>query len=74
MLALALCGLLAQLAARFDLGWLASVSGGLHDVVQFLAGNAGYAVNAVKIAETYRVRGANAALDQLATLIPAPKS
>ncbi len=67
-LAFALCGLLAQAAAAFNLSGLAGVSTALHDAVQFLAGNWGRAVNVVKVVQTYRTAGPAAALAELATL------
>lgn len=69
---LALSGLLSQVAARFDLGWLASASTTLGWAVQQVAGNAGYAKNAVDVAKTYRDKGADAAINELAALLPPP--
>ena len=67
-LAFALCGLLAQAAAAFNLSGLAQVSTLLHDGVQVAAGNWGKAANAVRVVEIYRTAGPAAALAELATL------
>ena len=72
-LAFALCGLLAQAAAAFNLSALAGVSTTLHDVVQFAAGNWGQAANAVKIVEVYRTAGPAAALSELAAMAAASR-
>ena len=66
--AFALCGLLAQAAALFNLGGLARISGTLHDAVQFIAGNWGFATNTIKVVQTYRTAGPAAALAELAAL------
>ncbi|MEI7607095.1 MAG: hypothetical protein WCJ64_06905 [Rhodospirillaceae bacterium] len=61
-------GLLSQAAAVFNLAGLAQVSTTLHDAVQFVAGNWGFATNTVKIVQTYRTAGPAAALAELAAL------
>ncbi len=67
-LAFAGIGLLSQAAAVFNLAGLAQVSTTLHDAVQFVAGNWGFATNTVKVVETYRTAGPAAALAELAAL------
>ena len=67
-LAFAGIGLLSQAAAVFNLAGLAQVSTTLHDAVQFIAGNWGFATNTVKVVETYRTAGPAAALAELAAL------
>jgi hypothetical protein len=67
-IAFAAIGVVSQAAALFDLGGLARISTTLHDAVQFLAGNWGRAVNAIRIVQTYRTAGPAAALAELATL------
>ena len=67
-LAFAGIGLLSQAAALFNLAGLAQVSTTLHDAVQFVAGNWGFATNTVKIVQTYRTVGPAAALAELAAL------
>ena len=67
-LAFAGIGVLSQAAAVFNLAGLAQVSTTLHDAVQFIAGNWGFATNTVKVVETYRTAGPAAALTELATL------
>ena len=67
-IAFALVGVLSQAAAVFNLSGLAQVSTTLHDAVQFIAGNWGFATNTVKVVETYRTAGPAAALAELAAL------
>ncbi|MEI7606241.1 MAG: hypothetical protein WCJ64_02535 [Rhodospirillaceae bacterium] len=67
-LAFAGIGVLSQAAAVFNLAGLAQVSTTLHDAVQFIAGNWGFATNTVKVVETYRTAGPAAALAELAAL------
>ena len=70
--ALAAAGVLAQLAAVTNLGWLGRVSTGLASAVQFAAGNWGKAVNAEQILEAYRSGGPDAAVAAIERLIGTP--
>ena len=64
---------LTQLAALFNIEWLAKYSQTAHDVIQKLAGNWGYAMNAAEVVRTYETGGPIAALNALATLNVAQK-
>lgn len=59
---------LPQLAAMFNLDWLAVAAPRIHGAIQVLAGNWGKAANAARLLQIYRRDGALAALAELERL------
>ncbi len=64
----AIAGMLAQAAAAFNLNGLGRIAAWLPPAIQWLAGNWGYASNAVEILDLYETDGPDAALARLAAL------